>query len=85
MKKPIYRTVIQITVLSEEPIPEGMDLEEIAAECEDGEFCGKFEHKKLNEPIAGKEAADAIKDTGSNTEFFGMDNEGNELEEEEEL
>lgn len=81
MKKQIYRTVIQMTVLSEYPIPDGMDLEEIAGNCVDGDFCGKSEYKKINEPITGKRAANAVLDTGSDTEFFQMDNEGNEIEE----
>lgn len=80
MKKKIYRTVIQITVLSEEPLPDGMGLDELVANCEDGDFIGKFEDKEVNVPITGKEAAEAVIVTGSDPEFFQMDNEGNEIE-----
>ena len=82
--KKIYRTVIQLTVLSEEPLPEGMGIDEIDANCEDGDFCGKAEWLKVNEPITGKRAAKAVQDTGSDTEFFNMDLLGNEIEEEDE-
>ena len=42
MKKKIYRTVIQMTVLSEEPLPDGISLEEVVANCYDGDFIVKF-------------------------------------------
>jgi hypothetical protein len=84
MKKTIYRTIIQLTVLSDEPVPDGMCLEEIGANCDDGDFCGKSEYKEFNKPITGKDAANAVIDTGSDTEFFQMDKDGNDLETEEE-
>ena len=79
-KKKIYRTVIQMTVLSEEPLPEGMSFEEIDANCSDGDFCGKTDFLKVNEVLEGREAAIAVEDTGSDPEFFQMDKDGNELE-----
>jgi len=79
-KKKIYRTIILLTVLSESPIPEGMSVEDIDAECSEGEFTGKTEWQKVNEVLEGKEAADAVRDTGSSTDFFQMDENGDELE-----
>ena len=79
MKKTIYRTVIQLTVLSEEPLSEGIDLEEISANCELGDYCGKSKWLKVNEPIIGKRAAKAVQDTGNDPEFFQMDLLGNEF------
>ena len=79
----IYRTIIQLTVLSEEPLHEGMGIDEIDANCEDGDFCGKADWIKVNEEVIGKEAADAVKDTGSDPEFFQMDDDGNEIEDDE--
>jgi hypothetical protein len=81
-KKKIYRTTIQMIVLSEEPLSEGMSFEEIDANCDDGDFCGKTEWLKVNEVLEGREAAIAVEDTGSDPEFFQMDKDGNELEEE---
>lgn len=80
MKKTIYRTVIQLTVLSEEPLPQGMSINQIDANCEDGDFCGKADYIKTNEPLVGREAALAIEDTGSETEFFQMDINGNVID-----
>jgi hypothetical protein len=80
MKKTIYRTVIQLTVLSEKPLPEGMSLDEIEANCEDGDFCGKVDHIKTNEPLEGLRAAIAVEDTGSMPQFFQMDREGNVID-----
>ena len=69
--------------MSEEPIPEGVDLEEIDANCADGDYCGKTEWIKTNETLIGKEAAEAVEDTGSMPQFFQMDRDGNELNDEE--
>jgi hypothetical protein len=79
-KKKIYRTVIHMTVLSEEPLPEGISIEEIEANCSDGDFCGKTDYLKINEVLEGREAAVAIGDTGYDPEVFQMDKDGNELE-----
>jgi hypothetical protein len=81
-KKTIYRTVIQVVVLSEEPIPDDMSFEEIDANCVDGDFCGSSDYIEHNKPITGKEAAKAVIGTGSDPVFFQMDKDGNELEEE---
>jgi hypothetical protein len=81
-KKVLYRSVIQYEVLSEEPIPDGMDLEEIIAECYDGEYSGKSEIIVSNKPIVGKRAVKFVEKQGSDVEFFNMDANGNELEEE---
>lgn len=69
-----------MTVLSEEPLPEDMSIEEIDENCSDGDFCGKTDWQKVNEVLEGREAAIAVEDTGSDPEFFQMDKDGNELE-----
>ena len=61
-----------------------MDIEEISYNCSDGDYCGKTEWLKINEPLVGKRAANAVKDTGSDPEFFQMDLLGNEINEEDE-
>ena len=83
-KKTIYRTVIEIEILSEEPIPEGLDLEEIEGECQDGEYSGKHELKVSNQKLVGIKAANATRAQGSSPDFFMMDEEGNELNSENE-
>jgi hypothetical protein len=79
-KKTIYRTVIMLEILTEEPIPDGMTLGDIDRECEEGMYTGKHETTVFNEPIKGECAAEAVRNQGSDPEFLGMDKDGNELE-----
>ena len=83
-KKTIYRTQILLTVLSDRLIPEGMSLEDIDAECSEGEFTGKTEWQEVNTELVGEKAADAVRGVGSSIDFFQMDEEGNEVNEFEE-
>ena len=80
MAKKIYRTLILLTVLSDRPIPEGMSIEAIDAECSDGEFTGKADWQEVNKELEGQEAANAVIGVGSSTDFFQMDENGNELQ-----
>jgi hypothetical protein len=79
-KKTIYKSVIIVEVLSDEPICGDMLLHEIAEECETGDFSGKHYYKVCNQPIKGIKAAKAIIEQGSSPEFFQMDENGNEIE-----
>lgn len=79
MKKVIYKTVIEVEVLSEQPIPDGMPLQYIAEQGYDGDYSVVSEIKSA-EPITGKDASDATINQGSDPEFFGMDEDGNEIE-----
>jgi hypothetical protein len=83
-KVKIYKTLILLTVLSDRPLQEGMSIADIDAECEDGDFTGKTDWQEVNTVLEGKEAADAVRDTGSSTDFFQMDEDGNELNDDEE-
>ena len=78
-KKTLYRTVIQIEVLSEAPIEHNMSVSEIQNECDNGEYSGITNTLVSNQPIYGKVAAKKVIDQGSDTEFFNMDNDGNEI------
>jgi hypothetical protein len=80
MKKKLYKTVIQIEVLSEEPIPDGMSIEEIANEAMDGGY-SMVSGIKSSKVIEGKRAANAAHAQGSDPDFFGMDENGNEIDE----
>ena len=79
-KKKIYRTVIQVEVLSEYPIEESLSLSDIQRECDEGDFSGKWKTIVDNQPISGKVAANFTIAQGSNPEFFQMDEDGNELD-----
>ena len=83
-KKVLYRTVVQFEILSEEPIPEGMDMEEIMAECEDGAYSGKTTVIAENKPVVGKRAVNMVVNQGSDPEFFQMDSRGYEISDEDE-
>jgi hypothetical protein len=56
-----------------------MSLEDIDAECSEGEFTGKTDWQEVNKELKGQEAADAVTGVGSSTDFFQMDEEGNEI------
>lgn len=83
-KKVLYKSIIQIEVLSEEPIPQGMDIEEIMCECTDGEYSGKTTVIIENKPVVGKRAVNMVVNQGSDPEFFQMDSRGYELSDEDE-
>jgi hypothetical protein len=73
-KRSIYKTVVSITVLSDEPI-NGASLEDIFYETKDGQWVGyNLTHKETK--LKGLAAVQAISDAGSAPEFFYMDSEG---------
>jgi hypothetical protein len=77
-KKLIYKTVIQVTVLSDTPLTH-MSLSDVAYVIEDGDCSGQVEWKP-SKILVGKAAAKAVQAQGSDPEFFQMDEDGNELE-----
>lgn len=67
-----YKTVVSFEVLSEDPIPAGMTIEQIANEAVHGDYSMgnvQCEQIELNE----KQAAEALLDQGSDPMFFGID------------
>jgi len=82
MKKKIYRTVIKLVVLSEEPIPENMDMGSIWEETQTGEFIAGSMTIGKGKAVVGKSAVIEIEKAGSDSEFFRMDAEGNDLDDE---
>lgn len=85
MKKVIYRTVIELEVLSDKPIPDWVSLKDIAADGDYGDFSIAYKRKVDNNPVVGKKAVALVKNQGSDLEFFNMDLLGNEIEEDENL
>ena len=75
--KKFYKTFFTVTVLSEEP-PKDMSMGELAYECMEGVLSGAI---KMGSQIImdGKQAAEALKEQGSDPEFFHLDEEGNDL------
>ena len=80
MKKTIYRNTFTVEVLSEYPLSTGMSLSEIAEQGETGDLSIATSDKVVNQPIKGIKAARALQAQGSSTEFFQMDEKGNEID-----
>lgn len=79
-KKIIYKTVIMVEVLSEEPIDSSMSLDQIEEECNTGSFSGMHSIVVSNKPIKGLNAVKEMRKQGSDPDFFQMDENGNEIE-----
>jgi hypothetical protein len=79
MKKPIYRTVVKIVILSDEPYDLGNSLSDIDYDINDGDCSGKVTYEYGNKILLGKNAIKEIQLQGSYPEFFGIDEKGNEL------
>lgn len=80
MKKKLYKSVIQIEVLSEEPI-DGMSLTQIIDEGDTGSFSIKTKDIKIDKEIKGIRCVREMKLHGSDVEFFQMDERGNDISE----
>jgi hypothetical protein len=77
-KKKYYRTIIQVEVLSEEPIGD-VSMSEIIHNAQDGDWSGKNTTITQDEELSGKQMAEALLDQGSDPEFFQIDEEGEEI------
>lgn len=82
-KKSIYRTVFTFTVLSPEPLEEGISLTDLDYETDEGQSLrGKM--KRKDTILTGKVAVNEIYKLGSDPDFFFMDEDGNDKSEENE-
>lgn len=77
-KRTFYKTVIQVTVLSEEPF-ESEDLSEINYAITEGGCSGDV-NTILTEKLDGKQIAKELQSQGSDPEFFRVDEDGNDTE-----
>jgi hypothetical protein len=80
-KKKLYRNVYVVEILSEEPLPDGMSLEQLEYEMNDGDCSGVIDHKHVNQEVTGRKAAKMVIAQGSDPLFFQMNEFGNEVEE----
>lgn len=67
-----HKTHITMTVLSEEPIHEGMNLEDIVRECDEGAFV-LFSTNTTSEVLRAVDMARALVEAGSDPGFFDLD------------
>jgi hypothetical protein len=78
--QPVYKHTIQVEVLTGSPENfDGMSLRAIGEEIINGDWSGTWTVTEGNVQLTGKAAVDAIREQGSDPEFFGMDEEGNEI------
>lgn len=73
-----YRTIVTVEVLSEEPLPPQISLDDIAMEIDDGDWSGKVEFGP-SEPIDGPTAARLLRAQGSDPEFFQLNEQGEDV------
>ena len=80
MPKKFYRTTYRVVVLSEEQPLTTTALEDVNYEITYGHCSGVVEITEAEE-LTAAEAARELEAQGSDPEFFGLDAEGNEVEE----
>lgn len=79
MSRKFYRAVFKYEVLSEDPI-EDMSLGDIDYECREGQCSGQF-LGVTRQTVGGKKMAKLLMNQGSSPDFFRLDDEGNDLDE----
>ena len=79
-KKKIYKSVLRVEILSEEPYPDSVTLEDVAYDIKDGECSGIINWESHNAELIGKEGVNECDKHGSCPSFFRMDEDGNEIE-----
>ena len=73
-----YETTITVKVLSEQPL-RWNDLNDLAYAIEEGDCVGHIPDD-TSRTLTGKECADLLDEFGSESGFFQLDDEGNDLE-----
>jgi len=81
MKGKVYKSVLKVEILSEDPYPEVMTLNQVAFDIVEGECSGVIEWESLNAELHGEEAVKECDKHGSDPEFFQIDENGNKIEE----
>lgn len=68
----MHKTRITITVLSEDPIHERMDLADIIRECDQGDYV-LFSEESNTETLTNDQMAQALWEAGSDPSFFNLE------------
>jgi hypothetical protein len=79
-KRAFYRNVIVIEVLSEEPLSGEESLSDIDRLIIAGPCSGKAETTRANEQVDGQRMAQLLAAQESDPGFFGLDEEGRDLD-----
>lgn len=79
-QREFYKTTYEVVVLSEGPMDSDYDLGNVHYAIVRGDCSGRFMLKK-SEPVSGEEMARLLVSQGSDPEFLGLDELGNDLDE----
>ena len=77
-KRTFRRYKLEVTVLVDREIPEDWSLQDIAIEGDDGSFV--IDYSSEGEVISSKDMADALYEARSEPGFFGLDDDGNDVD-----
>jgi len=78
-ERTFYKTIVQFEILSEEPV-EQVDLETMHYQVTEGHWSGRF-LETTEEVLDGPAAAKALQAQGSDPEFFNLNSDGEDVEE----
>lgn len=78
-RKKFYRSIIQVEVLSDRPLPKTIYLKDLEYEISEGDMVGKVTTSELNKQVSGKVMVKLLEDAGSSNDFFGLDEEGTQI------
>jgi hypothetical protein len=70
LSKKYYKTVFTVEVLSEDPVPFDLALEDLAHEIVFGDYSGKVTRAPAEE-LASEQMTEALESQGSDPGFFG--------------
>jgi hypothetical protein len=73
-----HKRVVTLEILSEEPIPEGMDIANIIFEAQEGDYSMR-ECDEKDTILDGKQAAKALLQQNSDPSFFQLTPNGDDL------
>lgn len=77
-KKKYYKTIYTIELLTEDPMPDPVDIETIHYEMSEGRASGMFKETKV-ETLSGPEMAKALIAQGSDPEFLFLNEDGEDI------
>jgi len=80
-KRQFHKTVIKVTVLSEEPY-DNTDIDQLAHDITDGDCSGDVEIVS-SKVLTGRQAAKALQGQGSDPDFFRLTEDGKDTADEE--
>jgi len=78
-EKKFYRSKVVVEIVSEEPLNPEMSLSDIHYYIDQGDGCGLKQDMEVRE-INAKEAVSTLKEFGSEPSFFGLNDEGEDLD-----